>query len=445
VVYLRGDVLWHDGTPFSSADVAYTIGILQDPAFPGPAELGAFWRTVEFDILDNLTVRFKLAQPLATFPDSLRIGILPEHVLRGTSAERLRTHPFNLAPIGTGPYQFDSLLGDGARLRGLRLARAATHAGRAGQETANYALQTINLRCYPAWPDALAAFQRGEVSSISEVPAEAVEQIKALPLLPLPVHQPALGAVIFNWGRDSVKFFQDARFRRALAYSTDRIGLVDAYLKNRAVPAESPILPNSWAFARDVQCPTYDSNAPNAARDSLAQVQTTPDPSIGYRFELLVSNDAALANLAAGMADSWRALGIAVDVVVVDAVTFRERLASASFDAALVELNLAPLADPDPYSLWRQRPADGGLNFGGMNDRRISELLETSRRAANGGYRVELYRQFQQAFCDKAAALVLYYPVYYYGIDSRLGGVQLGFLSNPSDRFRTLQNWAFAP
>ncbi|HRF94334.1 MAG TPA: hypothetical protein PLZ51_04030, partial [Aggregatilineales bacterium] len=50
-----------------------------------------------------------LAQPLATFPEAMRIGILPEHALRGTNASQLATHPFNLAPIGTGAYQLEAI------------------------------------------------------------------------------------------------------------------------------------------------------------------------------------------------------------------------------------------------------------------------------------------------------------------------------------------------
>ena len=463
VVTLRDDIRWHDGAPFTSADVAFTVALMQDAAFPGPVELQTFWQTVQVDVIDERTVRFTLAQPLATFLDYLRIGILPEHVLRGTSAAALRAHPFNLSPIGTGPYQFDALLGDGARLRGVRLRLAATYVERP-EARDGFSFRQINFRCYPTWEDAIAAFQRGEVNTIGEVPPEAVAQIAALPLIPYAAYRPALGAVIYNWTRDSVAYFRDQRMRRALAYSVDRQALVDRYMADRAVSADGPILPSSWAFARGISCPTYDPAAPDAARQSLAQVQIAPPPTpvpetaegdegapppepapAGpvYAFQLLVANDVGQANVARAITEAWNALGLRVELVVVDRQTFRERLAAGNFDAALVELNLAPMADPDPYSLWRQAPRDGGLNFGGMNDRLLSELVETARRAPNGSYRVELYRQYQQLFCDRSAALILYYPVYYYGADQRIAGIQLGFMSEPADRFRTIHDWRF--
>jgi len=132
-----------------------------------------------------------------------------------------------------------------------------------------------------------------------------------------------------------------------------------------------------------------------------------------------------------------------VTLTVVDQATFRDRLLASDFDAALVELNLEPEADPDPYSLWRQEPSAGGLNFGGLNERRLSELMENARRESNGIARADLYQQFQKLFCERAAAVPLYFPAYLYGVDRRLSGVQIGFVSDPSDRFRTIQDWRF--
>ncbi len=458
VFTLREDVRWHDGEPFTSADVIFTISLMQAEDFSGAPDLRNFWRTVEVDALNAQTVRFRLAQPLATFPDYLRIGILPEHALRGVTGRTLVTHPFNLSPIGTGAYQFERLLSDGVRLRGVRLRTAPTFAARP-EAAEGYALRQLDLICYPTWEEARAAFERGEVNSLSDVPSAVVQSLKALPLTLYTAYKPAVGAIIYNWASDSAPFFRDVRFRQALARSVDRAALVTQFMADRAVVANTPVLPSSWAYAPEISCPSYDPSTPEAAARSLAQVQITPpppesDPSApesaptaqhaGYRFQLLLSDDAAQAALGQAVAEAWRALGLGVDVVVVDRATFRERLANGSFEAALVELDLAPSADPDPYSLWRQVPSEGGLNFGRLNDRRVSELLEAARQTTDGSARVALYAEFQRLFCERAAALVLYYPIYYYGVDVRLSGVQLGFVSQPADRFRTLGAWRWS-
>jgi peptide/nickel transport system substrate-binding protein len=458
-VSLRQDVKWHDGVPFTSADVVFTINLMQADDFPGRSDLHTFWQTVEVDAIDEYTVRFRLAQPLAAFTDYLRIGILPKHALDGISASRLASHLFNLSPIGTGPYQFDGLIGTANQITGVRLRLSATFTERP-EAKGGYALREIEFHCYPSFNDAIAAFQRGDVNTVNELPAEIVAQVAALPQLVLyPAYRPSFGAVIYNWQRDDLAFFRDFRMRQALLRSVDRTALVSANLPHAAIAADSPILPSSWAYTDSATCPGYDPKNPDAAKNLLAQVQSksaasapsateaadSPHPggTTPIQFQLLVNNEPALATMAQSIAKTWSALGIPVSAVVVDTATFRERLTSGNFDAALLQLDLAPSSDPDPYSLWRQLPKEGGLNFGGMNDRRLSELMENARRETNGVQRTERYREFQRLFCERAAALLLYYPVYTYGADNRLQGIQLGFMSDPADRFRTIKDWHF--
>ncbi|MBX3063961.1 MAG: peptide ABC transporter substrate-binding protein [Anaerolineae bacterium] len=461
VFKLRTDVKWQDGVQFSSDDVLFTIHLMQEDDFPGPADLRKFWQTVEVDALDAQTIRFKLAQPLATFTDYLRVGIVPEHALRNTAGEALSTHPFNLSPIGTGPYQFAGLIGDGSRATGVRLQFAASYAERPEGQS-GYDIKQIVFHCLPTFNDAIAAFQRSEINTLNFVPADSLTEIAALPINPLPAYRPSLGAVIYNWRSDAVQFFRDLRMRQALVSAVNRDQLVAQYLPDRAIVANSPILPSSWAFNPQAQCLPFD---PEKAKSDLGLVQllpptpaptatdATPDPNASpvppdsggkIAFQVLTSNDPSLAPMAEAIVAQWKEiLGLDVTLVVVDKSTFRERLVAGNFDSALVELNLEPLADPDPYSLWRQVPQDGGLNFGGLNDRLLSEIMESARREPNGIARAALYQRFQESFCSRAAAIPLFYPAYFYGVDRRLSGVQIGFMSDASDRFRTISDWKF--
>jgi peptide/nickel transport system substrate-binding protein len=479
LVTLRQDVQWQDGTPFTADDVLFTMRLMQDDAFPGLPALRAFWRTVEIDRIDDYTIRFTLAQPLAAFNDYLRIGILPEHVLAGTSAAGLAAHPFNLNPIGTGAYQFDGWIGDTTgQIAGARLRLAATYRSRPeGKE--GFAFTRLNFRFYPDLNAALVAFQKGEVFSIGEIPPEIVDQISVISQLDIiNVYKPAFGAIIYNWNNANTPFFRDIHLRQALARGVDRQDVVSRTMARRAVLADSPILPNSWAYDRSVTCSALNPYSPDEAKKELARIQIvppepvqeaatqdpsaptpaptrTPDPRTprpttapinpaSIRFTLLIRDDPTQINLAQAVIEYWTKLGLTVQPIVVDVAGYNSRLISGEFEAALVELNLAPSSDPDPYSLWRQVPADGGLNFGGMNDRILSELTEAARReSANGAYRAELYRQFQRAFCERVPALLLYDPVFTYGIDARIEGVQLGFMADLSDRFRTIRDWKF--
>ncbi|MCA9889416.1 MAG: peptide ABC transporter substrate-binding protein, partial [Anaerolineae bacterium] len=63
------------------------------------------------------------------------------------------------------------------------------------------------------------------------------------------------------------------------------------------------------------------------------------------------------------------------------------------------------------------------------------------RRDPMGPNRLPLYQSFQRLFVERAIAIPLYYPLFTYAVRDNISGVQLSFISQPSDRFRTLADW----
>lgn len=439
-VALREDARWQDGTPFTSADVDFTLRTLRAPGFgedvPGVNQLAAFWRTVEVEALDEHTVRFRLTQPLASFPDFLRLGMLPAHILGNAPPEALLTHPFNLAPVGTGPYQLERLGVEGDRIASVQLRRAPTYAEREGAPV--YSLERIVFDLYASFDDALAAFRRGEVTAVGSIPSAQIDEAAQTPgLMVYTSIAPAVGFVLFNYEhRAENSLFRDQRLRAALVASLDRQAAVSAHLGEHVVPANSPLIPGGWAWTPDVSWPAKNLDT---ARTLLEKARVEGAAA----FTLLCADAPEMVALAQDIAGQWNALGVQVTVEAVSAETLVERVSSRAFDAAIVELSLAGMADPDPYVFWHQGEIERGQNYGAVNDGPISEALEQARRDPAGVNRAEWYHRFQRLFAERAPAIPLYYPVYAYGVDERVDNVQLGFLSDPSDRFRSLWAWTY--
>jgi peptide/nickel transport system substrate-binding protein len=476
VFVLRGDILWQDGLPFTAHDVAYTITLISDPLFPGAEPLREFWRTVEVDALSDTLVRFRLTQPLASFPDQLRIGIVPAHVLEGTPVDQLGQHPFNLSPIGTGPYQIETLTASNGQIDGIQLRVAPVYRQRP-EGAQGYTLDRVIFRTYPTLDAAFEAFQRGEVNSISAITPDQQAVARQIPGLSLyTTVQPHVGIVIYNWQNEHTRFVRNPRVRLALAQAVNRVDLVTRHLAGRAIPADSPLIAGSWAYVAGLAWPAYDpagartqieASAAAFATPAPAETPTTmpdgatptPDPAATPTeiptatpepaappadLVILVVDDPALVALATDVAAAWNQIGLKAGIETVDAAALLVRLQAGDFDAALVEFSFEPNADPDSFVFWHQGQYQAGQNYGGMDDRRISEALEGARRDPNGLNRMAYYRRFQELFAERAPALVLYYPLYMYAVDARLHGVQLGFMSSPSDRFRSIHDWAFS-
>ncbi len=103
-VHLRRNVRWHDGAPFTSADVVYTIhAVLDDQNNVGNREL--YEDVADVDAPDAYTVRFRLKHPQSSFFGNIGAGypIVPSHLLQSSTS--LATDGFNAMPVGTGPYR----------------------------------------------------------------------------------------------------------------------------------------------------------------------------------------------------------------------------------------------------------------------------------------------------------------------------------------------------
>lgn len=450
---LRADARWHDGQPVTADDVAFTVGLMQDPRFPGPADVALLWHAVSVNVTSPQSVDFVLPEPFAPFLDYTTFGLLPKHRLEGVTAADLGEAEFNLAPIGAGPFRFTSLTADaqGKTVTGVVLAAFEDYHGR------RPLLNDVQFRFYPDVEAALAAYEAGEVLGISRVDAEHVPTVLAM--ADLNVYSallPEYSLIYLNLQSDELPFFKDKKVRQALLRGLNREALVSDLLAGQAVVAESPVLPGSWAHNPNLPQVRYEPEAAASLLDSagwvIADGATPGTPSyvrqkegVALRFSLITPNDDLHVAVAEAAQATWAQLGIQVTVSPVDPAAIRDQYLTPRprrFDALLVDLNFTGAPDPDPYPLWHETQVESGQNYGGYADRTASEQLEQARITTNLETRARLYYNFQSRFADQTPALLLYYPVYTYAVDASVGGVQIGPLVEASDRLSTLAQWS---
>lgn len=435
--YLRPNVRWHDGAPLTAEDVLFTVRLLQSPDLPGPPERARIWQSIEVVPVNSLTVQFRLPEPLALFPDLLTFGILPAHSLRDVPPAQIPTHPFNLNPIGTGPYRVTSVHVEEGRIQ--RVVLSANPSYFRGPPL----LEQVEFRIFPDTRTALLAYRAGEVHGVARISPSDLDQIRTLPSLNLfSAILSSYQAILLN---HASPLFRDREVREALWLALDRQRLIDQFLSGQGVIANSPIPPGHWAHHPQLPPVPYD---PEKARALLeARGWVIPDGGtvrqkgdLVLRFRLAASADGFHDLIAQEIARQWRAIGIAVDVDPIPGDLVGQVLAPHRFDAALVELMIP--GDPDPYPFWHETQVDSGQNYSGFRDRDISEVIEEARRTLDIARRRELYWRFQELFQEKVPAILLFYPVYTFAVDERISGIQVGALFNaPADRFEGITEW----
>jgi peptide/nickel transport system substrate-binding protein len=440
VFHLRSNAYWHDGTPVTADDVILTIRLLQDPQFSGPPEVGSdVWRMVDVDELDDLTVQFTLSEPFAPFLDYTTVGILPAHKIAGIGAQNLGEASFNMAPVGSGPFQVEEIKSEDGVITSVVLKHFPRYF------RARSYLDRIQFLFYSDYGAALDAYAAGTVEGVARVPARDLERAAEMNDLNLFSAQIAeYGIVFLNLDNADLAFFQEQEVRQALMLGIDRRRLIDEVLDGQGTVTDSPILPGTWAYQADTPDYPHDPDRAAALLDeagwlNATAVDTRHKAGDTLSFTILTSTDPRREAGAELLAEQWSALGMQVNVESVSAAEVREALEQRAFDAALVHLKLP--GDPDPYPFWHETQVDDGQNYTGFVHRRISEVVERARVTPNENRRRVLYDEFQELFAEELPSLPLYVPIYTYGVDKSINDVQIGPLMRPADRFRTVLNW----
>lgn len=436
---LRRDVTWHDGRPLTADDVVFTLRSLQVADAPGDPALAAIWQDVLVDRLDDYTVRATLSAPYAPFLAMARVPILPAHLLAGAPPDQWPETPFAQSLVGTGPF----------RLAELREDRALLRANQGYYGGAPY-IEALELRFIATPEAALAALARGDVTAFGArlTPQSAAVDLPAgLQGAIVPLDEYAI--LSFNMRRQPL---DEPPLRRALAHGLSKDALIEGPLRGSAAPLDTPILPGMWAAAPDVGW--YEADA-EAATSILSELGF--EAGIGgvrqrdgsaLRFELLVDGEPARRAAADEIARQWAAIGVGVEVVELDGPALQERLRAHDFDMAIHSwTRLGP--DPDPFALWHSSRAEGGLNYVGLADEQIDDLLASAREEGELAARSADYAAFQQRWVELAPSITLFQPLYRFATAEGLSGTGLDdpaantsqILFGREDRYRSVTRW----
>jgi len=439
---LRPNLKWHDGTTFTTNDVAFTVSLLKSGNALIPQDLRNFWQEIQVNVLSDTSIQFALPEAFSPFLDYLAVEVLPEHLLGNLSLDEMIDHPFNLAPIGSGPYKFDRLLVEDGKITGVVLKAFDEY-----YEVRPY-LDEIVFQYYDSIGDAWVAYQDGEVEGLGNVSSDILMSVLGEPDVNLfSARKPNLNIVFLNLENKAVNFFQEASFRRALMMAVDRQRIINNLFSGQAIIAHGPIMPGNWAYYDEIEKIAFDNEGARQILASLNMVVDEEQEGLitetgqAVSFDLLIPEIEVYKEIALMLQKDWSAIGVQVEIVEKSYEGVISDLQSRNYEAALVDIALSGTPDPDPYPFWGQAQAQAGQNYAQWNNRSASEFLEQARINSNYTDRTRLYRNFQIIFQQEMPSLPLFYPVYNYAIKSKINNVSIGPLYDYSDRFNSVNTW----
>jgi peptide/nickel transport system substrate-binding protein len=221
--HLRKGILWHDGQPFTSDDVKFSIEVAKSPDSANP--YGPKYADIQ-DIAtpDPLTCVITLGKPNAAFLDALIfVFMIPKHALGAIAPKDLVKNQWWFTnPVGTGPYKWTKYVQD----QYVQLAPNENYwRGKPKLD------QLIN-RYFKEAGSSLIALQKGEIQFTYLTSDEAEIAKKDANLTVLSGPSQVVNYLCFNLKDPRL---QDVRVRQAFAYAIDRQAIVDQIFKGSAV------------------------------------------------------------------------------------------------------------------------------------------------------------------------------------------------------------------
>ncbi len=381
-LHLRRGVTWHDGKPFTAADVTWTIEDIKREG--DKAVTSKFVADIDrLEAPDDHTVIVHLSKPngilMEGFASYYGFNILPRHLYEGTD---VRTNPYNQKPIGTGPFKFVE------HVTGSHVALAANPSFYGDGPN----LERLIFQFIPSLPTAMLALQSGDVGYVTASPPFAdVPRLRSLPGMKVD-STPSPVVMWFGFNLDR-QLWKDDRMRLAVAHAINREEIASRLYAGLVKPADgyfTSVVP--WANNPDAKQPAFDPAEAERLLDAAGHPRGAGGVRLKINFVVFPTNIFGSVEQAQMVRQQLAKVGIDVEVQVTD-FAMRGEITHKRRDFDLI--HSGGIRGPDPSELAYFVGKDANYNTMNYDSPRVNELLELGRGTADRDKRRSYYAEIQ--------------------------------------------------
>jgi peptide/nickel transport system substrate-binding protein len=409
--HLRSGVTWHDGTPFTADDVAFTYSMVHDQGTSQYAQ----WLTDMTDVkaTNGSTVVVSFKEPQA-FDPALAIPILPAHIWKGKSTSEIQKFS-NDTPVGTGPFTF----GSWKRGESVQVQRNEKFWGD------KPAAESVIWVLYQNEDVMAQGLQAGAVDILTEVPPTIWDGLSGSNVKPVELPSFSFHHIGFNVSTNPKSggnpLLLDRTVRQAISLSVDRNQLVQIALAGHGQPG-SVLLPPAFGEYQ-LQVPAGQQWNANPAKgkqilDAAGYSKTDSDGTRlspdGKRLEFrLIAIESTTVDVRAAQLfrDAAKQIGVKLDLQTMDENTLGNTVYNA--DAPDWDIFVwgwdSGVNDPD-YMLGIVLSSQiGGNNDVYYANPAYDRLYQEQATELDHTKRVALVDRAQQMYYDDCAYLIMWY------------------------------------
>jgi ABC-type transport system substrate-binding protein len=391
----RDGITFHDGSPFDAAAIeanleAHLSSPLTSPALGPVDDVGI----AEIDGTEAVVVR--MTAPWAHFP----------HILTGQggnmAAPAMLDDPDGKRhPIGTGPFVFDEWIPDDH----LTVVRNDDY----WQDGLPY-LDGIEFVPLGDNDARLATFDGGDLDiTATAVPSQILDLRERAEAgeIRLWLDRTSESLENFTLLNPDEPPFDDRRAREAVAYATDKQGLIDTVHAGLFEPANGLFAPGS-SWYTEVDTIGYD---PERARALVEEYEADVGP---LEFAFAGTSNVEDVEIRQALAAQWAEVGIDARLENLDAATSIVQVLTGQYQAANFALFTAPHPDSDwhfLHSSTQAPPGEIGLNVVGIESGELDAALDTARASAEADIVREQYETVNRVLAEEVPMVFLWHSV----------------------------------
>ncbi len=430
--HLRRDVHWHDGVPFTSADVAFTFAAIFDERVPNSVRFTLLvdGQPVKTEVVDDYTVRFIVPRPFAPLLNSLQAAaILPKHLLNESLQNGTFTQMWGIdtAPdklIGTGPYQMARYV----PAQFIEFRRNPHYWMKDESGAALPYLESQTILIVPNQDTVYLKFLSGQTDTHAVRPEEVADLRAKADELNINVQEIGLdtGSQFVTFNRNPrhyvvdgkqdprLGWFTDMHFLKALAHAIDKQAMILNCLSGLGKAAVAEISPENKPYHNpNLQDYDYDLNEAKRLLEEGGYRDRNGDgileDAAGNPIEFSLHTNAGnqiRERMCSILKEDWSKLGIKVNYRPLDFTTLVEKL-DHTFDWDAILIGFTGTTEPNNgANLLR---SSGNLHMWNPSqttpatpwEAEIDQLLEQGSRELDPSKRPQYYWRIQEILHDQ--------------------------------------------
>ena len=430
--HLRKGVTFHDGQPFTAKDVEWTLALVRNPKNGMPNIQGYFDKISECTVIDDFTIRISYAEQ---YWMALNVcgGYLyirphkawdPEGLLLKDPDSFFKTfnqHPLMLKPIGTGPYQFESMKKDVEVV--LKRNESWWGSKHMKPPSNRQGPDKLRFRIMKEVVAQLAAIKNNEVDYVYQVPPEQFDEFftnadNRSKFAKVEIVYTSFHYIGFNLRKE---LWKDKNLRMAISYAhADMEKFIKENLKGRGERVWSPNYRYADFHNNAIKPLAYD---PKKAEEMLAEAGWFDSDGDGIldkdgkklQFEVLVremANTMPVMQHMLIMQANLKKLGIDLTIRKMEWAALLETVDKGNFDVIRLGWGLSsPPNTQDNFQIWHSSQAgDQGSNHIAYANKDVDRLLEGIRRELDYPKRKEMQLKLQELIFNDHAYIFLWMP-----------------------------------